>query len=370
MLAMMVLFGHAYILGGFGADPLTTWSLGQTSANELAVQGFFILSGFLLSQSLANQPSLVRFAVRRFFRIMPAFWANLLVCALVIVPALFAYLCPGELTYRESITAGPCNALGFIFNNAFLYIRQWNIMPLFLHNAHPFAVNGSLWSLFYEALCYAVLALAAGAGWLHRRVFVLVAFAVLFVPCAIYVFWHFPSLRPTTPLCTILDFAFHPAGTRIALAFVAGVAAYRLTGGKVAWNGKHFLLCLFLLALSGTFGGFGIVWPFAWTYVLLSLAYRLPFGKLDRLGDVSYGVYLYAFVIQQCLYTLGGHRLGIALYVLVSAVLSVALGALSWVLVEKPAIALGQAVLKVRWRRATVCFSNPCPPRTSPSWTP
>ena len=58
MLAMMVLFGHTYVIGGFGGDPILRWSVGQISFQELGVKGFFALSGFLLMHSLAVNPSL------------------------------------------------------------------------------------------------------------------------------------------------------------------------------------------------------------------------------------------------------------------------------------------------------------------------
>jgi peptidoglycan/LPS O-acetylase OafA/YrhL len=70
--ALAVVFGHSYVLGGFGAEPLTLLTGGVISGREIAVQGFFVLSGFLIAKSLAENPSLWRFACHRAFRILPA----------------------------------------------------------------------------------------------------------------------------------------------------------------------------------------------------------------------------------------------------------------------------------------------------------
>jgi peptidoglycan/LPS O-acetylase OafA/YrhL len=106
ILALAVVVGHSYVLGGFGEEPLSRWSGGLTSGRELAVQFFFMLSGFLLAQSLVRQPSLARFAGRRLFRIMPGYWAALIFTSLVVIPALFAYYFPGRLGYWKSLHVG------------------------------------------------------------------------------------------------------------------------------------------------------------------------------------------------------------------------------------------------------------------------
>ena len=88
ILALMVVFGHSYRLGGFVPEPLCHFSHDQASPDGLAVKGFFILSGYLLMNALARQPSVFRFAIRRFFRLIPAFWICLLVSAFLVVPLM------------------------------------------------------------------------------------------------------------------------------------------------------------------------------------------------------------------------------------------------------------------------------------------
>lgn len=341
VLALLVVFGHCFPLGGFTNEPLGIWSGGQLCPDSLGVKGFFILSGYLLMHALTHRPSLPRFAMRRFFRIMPAFWVCLLVSAFVVAPAIISLMLPSPISYWESITLGKDNAVSYVTSNALLHIRQREILPVFFFNHSPRATNGSLWTLSYEALCYAGLALAAALGLTRRKFLMLAGFAALYLTCVIFAFWPFAKFSIRGAWGLILNDGIHPGGHNLALAFMAGVAAHVLTGGKPFWNRNHFLVASIVLVSALRFGGFALIWPLLLPYVLLSLAYKLPFQSFERLGDFSYGTYLYAFLMQQCLYAFGVHHAGLAVYFGLSVILSVACGALSWMLVEKPAIHLG-----------------------------
>jgi len=102
---------------------------------------------------------------------------------------------------------------------------------------------------------------------------------------------------------------------------------------------------MLVLALGLTYGGFGAIWPVAFPYVLLSLAYRLPFSSFGRPGDASYGVYLYAAMIQHWLCLFGIHHSGLPVYLGTSILLSLAFGILSWLLVERWTIELGRWII-------------------------
>jgi len=344
MLALMVVFGHSYVLGGFGEEPLARWSGSAISGRELAVQGFFILSGYLLANSLFRQPSLSRFAVRRAFRILPAYWIALLITCFAVAPALFATLYPGRLSYSESLTIGDYNALGYLGKNALLWQGQKWILPLFLNNGSPGVVNGSLWSLFYEALCYVLLAGGAFLGWVQRRWVVLSAFALLYAPCLVHAIVRIPSLPKGPVAYEIFNMAFHPAGPCVMLAFVAGVAARLLSNGGPVWNARWFVIATAAFAISLPIGAARIMWPIALPFLLLALGERLPFRKLEAVGDFSYGIYIYSFLIQQSLFAFGWHHRGFWIFFGVSLGLSVAAGATSWFLIEKAAIRMGQRI--------------------------
>jgi peptidoglycan/LPS O-acetylase OafA/YrhL len=341
VLALLVVFGHCFPLGGFNDEFVASLTRGQLSPDNLAVKSFFVLSGFLLAHALQNQRSLLRFTVRRIFRIMPALWVCLLVTAFIMVPVLAKLIAPWPISYWESLTLSDRNAFTFVGNNAFLQIQQWTIPPIFGSNKLPLIINGSLWTLPCEALCYVFLGLAALFGLAHRRRAALLGFALLYLPCVIATFQPIPRLSGRSSWPMILNWSIHPAGHGLLLAFVAGVAAHSLTGGKPFWNRIHFGAALLAFLLSLWLGGFALVWPFVLPYLLLSLAYRLPFQSAGKFGDFSYGTYLYAFPIQQCLYAFRVNEAGFFTYFAAAAFLSVACGALSWHLVERPAIKLG-----------------------------
>jgi peptidoglycan/LPS O-acetylase OafA/YrhL len=73
-------------------------------------------------------------------------------------------------------------------------------------------------------------------------------------------------------------------------------------------------------------------------YVLFWLAFRLPFQAFDRHGDYSYGIYIYAFPVQQMLSLVGANRWGLGAYFVLSLLGTLPLAALSYHLVEKPCL--------------------------------
>src|SRR5436190_303355 len=84
-----------------------------TSRRRFAVQRFFFLSRYLLTGSLTRSPSILRYAVRRFFRIAPAYWVCLVVTSLILAPALIASHVNGHLSYLEALNFGPRNSLAY-----------------------------------------------------------------------------------------------------------------------------------------------------------------------------------------------------------------------------------------------------------------
>ena len=139
-------------------------SHGQTSLGEIALLGFFVISGFLITRSAERLPA-GRYLWHRALRILPGYWVCLLVVGLVVAPSVALV---EHVTVRGTVTA-PDGSLAYVLNNCCLAIRQSNIGGLLLNT--PFgrmtgqkAFDGSRWTLMYEALCYlAVAALAATA---------------------------------------------------------------------------------------------------------------------------------------------------------------------------------------------------------------
>ena len=98
--------------------------------------------------------------------------------------------------------------------------------------------------------------------------------------------------------------------------------------------------------------------PLVLPYLLLSLGEKLPFRNWERFGDYSYGTYIYAFVIQQCLVVLGVNSHGPWIFLASSIALSVMAGVLSWYLVERPSVWIGERLLARIVARKTAPVSS------------
>ncbi len=376
--AIAVVWGHACLLGGFGEEPLHVFTSGAFSGREAAVQGFFVLSGFLIARTLAENTSLWRFACHRAFRILPAFWVYLSLVVFVMAPALVAARWPDRFTYGQLLTLGPRSAWAYFGQNWALQAQEFSIIPLFAGNPQRYWVNGSLWSVHYEAVFYICAAAAAAAWQLSRRTASLAAaLATVVSVClgwmvpafvAVALLWRalvprgwgmlvlfsllygveaVMTFRPETfahcpdEFVLWLRFVFHPLWRISELAFLGGMLCWQYHA-RLRLDTRVFLLAVAIAVAGVASHQWRLAMPLALPYVVLYLAARLPFQKMERWGDYSYGIYIFSFPIQQLLRFWGWHRLGFPIFLATSVALSLAAGVLSWWLVEKPALRFGR----------------------------
>jgi hypothetical protein len=173
LLAGLVVVSHSFELvdGNRLREPLTR-IFGSVSAGELAVDGFFLLSGFLIVQSWRNGPRLLDFMFARILRIYPGFIVTALICAFLVAPlgadarAYFGSFEPGRFLASVVMLRGP------------------GIPATFEGTHYPF-INNSLWTIKYEFMCYLCVAavglaggLRTGRTWLWMTGLVLLVFTV------------------------------------------------------------------------------------------------------------------------------------------------------------------------------------------------
>ena len=275
--ALLVLVSHAmYTRAGVPpGDPVSQW---LADAGVGGVYVFFIISGFLLSRSLDREGDALRFAVNRVLRIYPGFIACVLVTALALgaagssLPAA-AYFADIELLHHIRLT------LDCLCSNAWLP-GAWSYEG---DEAMRRVVNGSLWSLSAEVLSYLLLL----ALWLLLRRSVLVTVLALV----------------GLTLATRLSGGAYDrlAALSFTLPYFAGGAVAYLA--VWAWGVRTgvALCCVAVVVLAAvnghtaaalaTFGAYAIVW-------LGTL--DNPLSRLSKhTGDLSYGVYLYGWPVQQ-----------------------------------------------------------------------
>lgn len=340
--ALLVIVGHSFHLGGFGFDTLTRFSHGATAFGTVAVIGFFVLSGYLITASFMYASSVWRYLWNRFLRIMPAFWVALVVVAFGFAP--FSYFLQHGTLHGFLVTnaGGP---LDYIIKNFGLYIAQYDISGLTSHIPWPNAFNGSLWTLVYEATGYVLIAAFGVFGVFkkHSKV-VLGATLVMF---GLYV------LDQAVPGAAgnVLPFFKDAQLLPLMLFFFAG-STWFLYQDKIPMNNKYFILASLLYILSLRYGFYALVGPVTFVYAVFYLAAKFPIKSFDRKADLSYGIYIYAFPVQQMLSQIGVQAAGVWVYSLAAAILTIPFATASYFLVERPALKLKSAQLRIRrWRK-------------------
>lgn len=313
--AFSVMISHSFTVEGNPAEPLFTATDGQLSIGDLAVLIFFAISGFLIAKSYDRSHIAFDFVLARCLRILPALVAVLFISAFVIAPFL--------TTLRVSEYFSNKHIYGYVIGNALMWFHP-SLPGVFENLPYPSAVNGSLWTLRPEIECYiAVLFLGLTKqlrGWLT---FVLaLAFAAL---------------------------AFQKTVSRVGLydmfgCFAAGATIY-LWHVTPDWRAAIACGCVFVAAIpmKHLAGVAGFTLSYVVIFLALSPAIRLP--QLAARGDISYGLYIWAFFIQQLVATtlMPNGRWWINL--LISAPITIAVAYMSWLAIEKPSLSL-----KVRLR--------------------
>ncbi len=328
--ATAVIVFHCYALTGRLALEPVALLLGNESTGSIGVKSFFVVSGFLVTRSFIERGSLRAFLAARVLRIYPALIVATLfsvaVAAWSSAIALPAFLAD-PLTHR------------YVLGNGLGWRTEFVLPGAFPDNPFPHGVNGSLWTIPIEIRMYLFCAAFGVLGLLNRRFSFNVALAALIAFFA----WQ-PELLPIEPA--------NEYARGFAMNFAAGAFAC-VHRDRIALHPGAAALAVALMAWNPGGVGTGPLMVPLLAYALLVLAYhpQMRFSAFNRLGDYSYGLYLYAFPIQQALVLLNRDITPWRLFAL-ALPLTLAVAALSWHGVEKPALGL-----KSRFRSAAESIS-------------
>jgi len=333
MLAARVIFGHAFVLGGVALDAGSA-SFGKLY-NSLGVNGFFVISGFLVTRSLLSSRTMTDYVAARILRIVPALWV------------MFFITVPLVVLFGSSASSQTwASALQYLAENLSIIFVTYQIDGVF-HGIPNAAVNGSIWSLRWEVFCYVALGGLALVGMMKRRLVLAVATALLVA--ALIMLGGDPDLEVLVGRIRLVSLFFF--GTSLALyadKLMVGVwlsAAGVLVAGTLGYMTKAYDLVYF-----------------AFGYLLISIAYSKAgmlrgiskAVELRGLGkpDLSYGIFLYSFPIQQLLYY--NHVTASPVMNILLTIVAASLCAyVSSIFVEKPIAALrGRIVQFLRPPRA------------------
>ena len=333
--AALVIYGHAYAIAPQdGRSDVFARLLGYDYSGSLAVKVFFFLSGLVVTNSLLHKRDVAQSVIARFFRIWPALLAVTALSALVLGPLLtelpLADYWRNQQTWR------------YVLDNLRL-TPSYALPGVFARSPYPNVVNGSLWTIVLEVGAYAgLLALfLVGAMRLRWLALAIVALVVLdpLVGNRLLFTWRPP----------------HAGVDLLAPCFASG-ALLAVFKDQVVVSGRQVagMLLLFLLFRSSSYAFYflyaalfsGMLWLAGQEWLL----------KLRLRSDVSYGVYLWGFPVQQTVQHLWP-QLGVHANQLASLLLALALGYLSWHMVEKHGIAQGQRV-HARWLRWRITHNH------------
>jgi peptidoglycan/LPS O-acetylase OafA/YrhL len=319
--AVLVILAHAFPIAGLPA-PRPPFFKGHYGT--LGVAMFFVISGFLIAQSVTRSRSAAHFIWSRVLRIYPGLIA---------------------VTFLLTVGLGPCLttlSLGEYFAHPWTYsyvrgalslfeVTRFTVLPgVFMQNPIVQA-NGPLWTLQYEWTFYFVLLGLAVTGLLRRpgvvEVLFLASLGLAFseVGATANLYW--------TPIHYIfVNFMY----------FGLGVLAF-LHRARIPMSRRIFLVVLSILALGSLAGGFDHV-PFVFLmgYVTLYLGMNpgLHLSSLTGSGDYSYGLYVWGWPVAQTVFQYTGRDTSVWLQFVVSSAIALAMAAVSWHAIEKRALRL------------------------------
>lgn len=310
-LASLVVYYHSFALfekNGY-YDPVTHY-LSVVSTGGLAVKAFFFLSGMLVTNSLFKNSSPVHFLQSRAKRILPGYWFVIFISCLIIGPML------SSLKLHDYIYSP--GVWDYFFNN--LSFRTSYFLPGVFENS-KYAFNGSIWTIPLEVKCYAVLlAISIMCRMTSNKISPLICILIIIMPLTPFRDWLFDSnnnpavymLAPCFSLGCIIALCREYSIPNPIFPALALISAFFINDVTL----KSYMICF----------------PFC-ILILYFFSSKLSL-KIKMKSDPSYGMYLWAFPIQQIIanYITTNLFLGFSLSITASLII----GRLSWNYIEKP----------------------------------
>lgn len=318
-LAWVVILSHSFeLIDGNRSRELLTQLFGTWSFGELAVNAFFLMSGYFIAQSWVAAPQVGIFMRKRLLRLLPGFIVAVLISIFIVGPL-------GSPTFWDQFP-------------------HWRFWPglLVLHFNPPYSfpgwpypmINGPLWTLHFEYMCYWLVVALGILGCVQRPRVLLGLFLTLLLAWMAVRYVQASHWRPVTRAGFL---AWNMGGhyVRLTALFVGGMLWFNWQH-KLRLNALTLLIAtaLFVLLMFRYNGAVLAMLPLA--VMLHWIGYKpLPALRIFQGADLSYGMYLYAWPIQKLLLFYGVTRDPWVLTVW-TTLLSIIAGWLSWTLVEKP----------------------------------
>lgn len=303
--ALLVIWSHAYALVGQD-DLVCLISRGKQTGGMLAVAVFFFTGGLLIAKSAEKSHNAMAYFKKRCIRIFPLLMIVVVCCTFVLGPIMTS------LSIKEYFT-NP-GTYRYLLNG--ILVLQHNLPGVFEANPVFATVNGSLWTLPVEFLCYIACWILYKLGFFEKK-------RIPFI-FAFYLLLSISGYAITNKMPT---FALLFSVVQPCYMFLLGICVYvfrdRIILDKriFAFTVICFCACMFLGV--GTLA----VWTF-YPYICLFLAYmpKQVHRAISKVGNYSYGIYLCAYPIQQTILCVSNGKISIIAHVCIAIVLAVACG--------------------------------------------
>ncbi len=311
--ALAVLLSHSFPLGGDPSEE-PIWAIARqgndATIGHLAVIVFFAISGFLITRSYDRSRSVYRFLLARALRLFP----GLITCVVLLAGVI------GPLLTTESLASYVRSPETASFVAHSLSFVGWSdhLAGVFAGNPFPHSVDGSLWTLRYEFICYVGVVVLGGVGMLRREVLAAMIIAMIIA----------------------IHRMFGGAYMTLGLPFAVGAFLYLADTKMRASIG---FICILACLLSIVFRGYDIIIGTCGAYATVgfgSHSYRNLPDPAKSIGDLSYGVYVWAFPCEQIAAEMLGSQVSWWAVCLISLPPTAVMAYLSWHLVESRFLAL------------------------------
>lgn len=319
--ALLVIYAHSFVLHNPSEATDVILKNFGVSSGAVAVKFFFFISGILVTNSLLIRNSSVQFIISRLFRIYPAFVFVILTSSLLIVPFL------SNLPYHEYFSS--IQLKSYIIENLKLNIAYY-LPDLFNNNFYKGAVNGSLWTIPYEIAAYFLLLSAYIIA--NKKGIIIGSLLVIILPIinldnSLFFSKSNFSISILAP-CFALGCLFSIYKEKIIISLWYPIAFFILYYLSIDEYLKQLMLYFSFSTLLLYFG-------------------TIPYIQKFKLKwDISYGVYLWGFFVQQIINSLYP-TIPLYYHFFASVIISIFLAIPTFYLIEKPFIKLGNKLNKL-----------------------
>lgn len=328
ILSLLIIFYHCYALYyGVGAkmDFISSFIKTETLGN-IIVAMFFIISGFMITNSIKRDKKCLIFLKKRVLRIFPPLILTLLITVFILAPLV-------STINAMDFLKQPNYYKKYLIDNILLFRNTaYAIETVFVDNIYPYAINGSLWTIKHQFFMYLYIIplFFIFFNKKERKNYFVYYFIILLIINILSIFGVFDSLYSSIQFHVgnyigVLNEVSH--FVKLLYYFTAGVFV-NLYSDKILINKKISILFIICLLLSAKTELFKCICLVTLPYLTIKLGtFKFPY----KLPNISYYIYLVAFPVQQALFFYLYKKINFNIYIVLSLVISVVIGLLYYI---------------------------------------